>query len=62
MKLLLDGKRIINSRGMSIMHFIKKYAAAIEAGKKYKIEVLYRNYAGDADMKLLWAPPRPNMI
>jgi len=26
--------------------------------EKYKIEVFYRNYAGDADIKLLWARPR----
>jgi beta-glucosidase len=34
----------------------------LQAGKKYKIEVLYKNYAGDASMELLWAPPRPNLI
>lgn len=35
--------------------------AELQAGKKYKIEVLYKNYAGDAAIELLWAPPRPNL-
>jgi beta-glucosidase len=56
----LDGKRIINS--MNEHHaFHIEVPAQLEAGKKYKIEVLYKNFAGDADMKLLWAPPRPDM-
>jgi beta-glucosidase len=57
----LDGNKIISERNEHHA-FHKEYAVNLEAGKKYKIEVLYKNYAGDADMKLLWAPPRPNMI
>jgi len=34
----------------------------LQKGKKYKIEVLYKNYAGDAAIELLWAPPRPDLI
>lgn len=60
-EVLLDGKRILSDR--SEHHaFHKEYSVEMEAGKKYKIEVLYKNYSGDADMKLLWAPPRPNML
>jgi beta-glucosidase len=56
----LDGKKIITS--MNEHHaFHIEVPAELQAGKKYKIEVLYRNFAGDADMKLLWAPPRPNL-
>jgi beta-glucosidase len=56
----LDGKRIISS--MNEHHaFHIEVPAELQAGKKYKIEVLYKNYAGDADIKLLWAPPRPNL-
>jgi beta-glucosidase len=56
----LDGERIISS--MNEHHaFHIEVPAELEAGKRYKIEVLYRNYAGDADIKLLWAPPRPNL-
>jgi beta-glucosidase len=56
----LDGNKIISERNEHSA-FHKEYSVSLEAGKKYKIEVLYKNYAGDADMKLLWAPPRPNM-
>jgi len=60
-EILLDGKRIISERNEHHA-FHKEYSAELQAGKKYKIEIFYRNYAGDADMKLLWAPPRPNLI
>ncbi|MDQ1296705.1 MAG: beta-glucosidase, partial [Bacteroidota bacterium] len=60
-EVFLDGKRIFNFK--SEHHaFHMEAQAELEAGKKYKVEVLYRNYAGDADMKLLWAPPRPDML
>ena len=52
----LEGKKIISERNEHHA-FHKEYSVNLEAGKKYKIEVLYKNYAGDADMKLLWAPP-----
>jgi beta-glucosidase len=59
-EVLLDGKKIISS--MNEHHaFHIEVPAELQAGKKYKIEVLYKNYAGDADIKLLWAPPRPNL-
>ncbi len=58
--ILLDGKKIITS--MNEHHaFHIEVPAELQAGKKYKIEVLYKNFAGDADMKLLWAPPRPDI-
>jgi len=60
-EILLEGKRIISERNEHHA-FHKEYSAELQAGKKYKIEVLYRNYSGDADMKLLWATPRPNLI
>lgn len=56
----LDGQKIISERNEHHA-FHKEYSANFEAGKKYKIEVIYKNYAGDADMKLLWARPRKNM-
>jgi beta-glucosidase len=55
-EILLDGKSIISERNEHNA-FHKEYSVNLEAGKKYKIEVLYKNYAGDADMKLLWARP-----
>lgn len=59
-EMLLDGKRIISDRNEHHA-FHKEYSIDLKAGEKYKIEVLYRNIAGDADIKLLWAPPRPNL-
>ena len=32
------------------------------AGEKYKIQVKYQNYYGDATAKLLWATPKGNML
>jgi beta-glucosidase len=59
-QIILDGKSIISARSDHAARHIE-VPAELEAGKKYKIEVLYKNYAGDADIKLLWAPPRPKM-
>jgi beta-glucosidase len=57
----LDGKQIISRR--SDHHaFVQQYNVDLEAGRKYKVEVLYKNYSGDADMKLLWARPRRDML
>lgn len=60
-EVFLEGKRIVNSRNEHHAFHIE-VPAELEAGKKYKIEVLYKNLAGDADMKLLWAPPRPEIL
>jgi len=57
----LEGKKIISERNEHHA-FHKEYSVNLEAGKKYKVEVIYKNYAGDADMKLLWARPRPNLV
>ena len=59
--IFLDGKKIITSMNEHSAFNIESQAE-LQAGKKYKIEVLYRNYAGDADIKLLWAMPRPDMV
>lgn len=56
-----EGKTVIES--MNEHHaFHMEVPVELQAGKQYKIEVLYKNYAGDADMKLLWAPPRPDIL
>jgi beta-glucosidase len=59
-KIILDGKSIISGRSDHEAGH-NEVPAELEAGKKYKIEVLYKNYSGDADIKLLWALPRPRM-
>jgi beta-glucosidase len=55
-----EGEKIISERNEHHA-FHKEYSVNLEAGKKYKIEVLYKNFAGDADMKLLWARPRTDI-
>ena len=60
-EILLDGKKLISSMNEHEAIHIEA-PAELQAGKKYKIEVLYKNYAGDASIELLWAPPRPNLI
>jgi beta-glucosidase len=58
--IILDGKKIISSMNEHSASIIE-VPAELQAGKKYKIEVFYKNFAGDADIKLLWAPPRTNL-
>jgi beta-glucosidase len=60
-EILLDGKQIISERNEHHA-FHKEFPVEFQAGKKYKIEVFYRNYAGDADMKLLWSKPRVGLM
>jgi len=59
-EIALDGKTIIKYRGEHHA-FHTEFAVDMTEGKKYKLEVFYRNFAGDADMKLLWARPRTNI-
>jgi len=60
-EIYFEGEQFIDSR--SEHHaFHKEGVVYLEAGKKYRIEVIYTNFAGDADMKLLWARPRTNML
>ena len=60
MKYFWMGKELCHAK-MNMLLSIWKFLLILRLVKKYKIEVLYKNYAGDADIKLLWAPPRPNM-
>jgi beta-glucosidase len=60
-EIMLDGKKIISERNEHHA-FHKEYKIDLQESKKYKIEVFYRNYAGDADIKLLWARPRTGLI
>lgn len=41
---------------------VRGVPAEFTAGKKYRIEVFYRNHIGDADMELLWCMPRGDMV
>jgi beta-glucosidase len=59
--IFLEDKKIISSMNEHEAFPIEA-SVELQKGKKYKIEVLYKNYAGDADIELLWAPPRPDLI
>lgn len=55
--------------GDTLLSFYNDHHAAVRgvpmefaAGKKYRVEVFYRNHGGDADMELLWCMPRGDMI
>jgi beta-glucosidase len=55
--------------GDTLVSFFHDHHAAVrgvpvelEAGRRYRIEVFYRNHIGDADMELLWCPPRGDMV
>lgn len=60
-KLFMDGTELFSFRGEHHA-FNQEKEVHLKAGEKYKIEVLYRNWTGDADMKLLWAKPRENLL
>jgi beta-glucosidase len=59
-EILLDGKKLVSSMNEHEAIHIEA-PAELQAGKKYKIEVVYKNYSGDAGIELLWAPPRPDI-
>jgi beta-glucosidase len=60
-EILLDGKSIIKYR-VEHSAFHAETPVDLKAGGKYKIEVIYKNYSGDADIKLLWSRPRVNLV
>jgi beta-glucosidase len=60
-EILLEGKRLISTTNEHEASVIEA-PAELQAGKKYRIDVLYKNFSGDAGIQLLWAPPRPKLI
>jgi beta-glucosidase len=60
-EILLEGKSIIRYK-VEHSAFHAETPVELKAGGKYKIEVIYRNYSGDADIKLLWSRPRVNLV
>jgi beta-glucosidase len=59
--LKVNGDTLLSFRGEH-HGFHKEVPVELKAGEKYRIELFYRNYSGDADMKLLWAMPRENLV
>ena len=60
-EIMVNGEKFISYRGEHHAFHVEK-AIDMKEGEKYKIEILYKNYAGDADMKLLWSRPRKGLI
>jgi len=60
-QLLFDGKEMFKYHGEHSA-FDQEMPVDLKAGERYKIEVFYRNWTGDADMKLLWAQPREDLL
>ena len=58
---IVEGDTLIRYRGEHHA-FHKEVALDLVAGEKKRVEIIYRNHGGDADMKLLWALPRENLI
>ena len=59
--LKVNGDTLLSFRGEH-HGFHKEVPIELREGEKYRIELFYRNYSGDADMKLLWAMPRENLV
>jgi beta-glucosidase len=59
--MLLDDKEIFKYHGEHEAS-VQETGMNLNAGEKYRIEIFYRNWTGDADMKLFWAQPRENIL
>lgn len=59
-RIFIDGKEFLSYRNEHHA-FHREKAIRLEEGTEYDIEILYRNYAGDADMKFLWSVPQEDM-
>ncbi|MRR19508.1 glycoside hydrolase family 3 protein [bacterium] len=60
-ELWLNGEKVMSYRGEH-HGFHKEIPVELKAGEKYRIELFYRNYGGDGDVKLLWATPREKIL
>jgi len=59
-EVFIDDEQLITYRGEHHA-FHREKKIKLEKDKKYRVEILYTNYSGDADMKLLWSVPDDNM-
>jgi beta-glucosidase len=58
---IVEGDTLMRYRGEHHA-FHKEVEIDLTAGERKRIEIVYRNWGGDADMKLLWALPRQNLV
>lgn len=57
----VNGEEFLSFRGEH-HGFHREKPLMMEAGKKYRVEYIYKNYSGDADARLLWAMPDDNRV
>ncbi|MBS0011433.1 MAG: glycoside hydrolase family 3 C-terminal domain-containing protein [Bacteroidales bacterium] len=60
-EIFIDDKEFLSYNG-SHHAFHREKGIMLEKDGEYKIDIVYRNYGGDADMKFLWSPPHDDML
>ncbi|MBN1387329.1 MAG: glycoside hydrolase family 3 C-terminal domain-containing protein [Bacteroidales bacterium] len=60
-EIFIDGEKFISYTG-SHHAFHREKGIELEKDSKYRLEIIYRNLSGDADMKFLWAPPQEDIL
>ncbi len=60
-EIIFDDEKFISYTG-DYHAFHEEEAVELVEGERYRIVVNYRNLQGDADIKLLWARPRENLL
>jgi len=60
-EIYIDGEEFISYNG-SHNAFHREKGIMLDKNREYMVEIFYRNYGGDADMKFLWAPPQVDAI
>jgi len=60
-EIFIDDEEFISYTG-SHHAFHREKEIQLAKDQKYKMEIIYRNYSGDADIKFLWAPPQEDML
>jgi beta-glucosidase len=61
LNIYLEGKMILSRNTEHCANHNEK-DFELQAGKRYKIVFEYKNWTGDADAKLLWSMPKPDML
>ena len=59
-KIFIDGDEFISYNG-SHHAFHQESGIELEKDRMYRVEIIYRNLGGDADIKFLWSPPEEDM-
>jgi len=59
--MMLEGKEVFTFHGEH-ESADQEMTVDLTAGNRYRIDIYYRNWTGAAEMKLLWAQPRANLL